>query len=232
MTDRPASLDTPHCLVLTVDLDSQVDVKSTLDHAEFVATLRLIADRFEALHPDAVAAEAQGPAVGDRYVSRHVSRTVTVTRVWTAEDGHTAVAYEWRDDRPGLCESACPVDVFHRAYRAEAQPTPPVTACAHGYILMQDSCPGCDAEQETPHTADPVAVLPRWAPRGMIRCRRCSLAPSHRIHRAEAQQPAAAGPDQQGAAMPERYPSMGDATAAAMARNARTAARRATEAQQ
>ncbi|MFS0695102.1 hypothetical protein [Streptomyces nitrosporeus] len=59
------------------------------------------------------------PAVGDRYVSRTVNRTVTVTRVWQAEDGHTAVAYEWRDDRPGQCGSACPLDVFHRKYLAE-----------------------------------------------------------------------------------------------------------------
>ncbi|MER8086592.1 hypothetical protein ABTZ57_16015 [Streptomyces sp. NPDC094048] len=63
------------------------------------------------------AAEQAPPAVGDRYVSRHVSRTVTVTRVWEAEDGHTAVAYEWRDNRPGQCGSACPLDVFRREYR-------------------------------------------------------------------------------------------------------------------
>lgn len=60
------------------------------------------------------------PTVGDRYISRNVNRTVTVTRVWTVDDGHTAVAYEWRDDRPGQCGSACPLDVFHREYRPEA----------------------------------------------------------------------------------------------------------------
>lgn len=58
--------------------------------------------------------------------------------------------------------------------------------CAHDYWLMQDSCPGCDHEQETPHEADPVTVRPRWAKRDMRRCRRCALVPSHKIHRATA----------------------------------------------
>lgn len=55
--------------------------------------------------------------------------------------------------------------------------------CAHGYVLMQDSCPCCDREQETPHEADPVAVHPRWAKRPLRRCRRCSLVTAHQIHR-------------------------------------------------
>lgn len=54
--------------------------------------------------------------------------------------------------------------------------------CAHDYVLMQDSCPGCDAERERPHQADPVTVRPRWANRDMRRCRRCALVPSDRIH--------------------------------------------------
>jgi hypothetical protein len=64
------------------------------------------------------------PRVGDRYVKRtapDAGRTVTVSRVWTADDGHTAVAYEWTDDKPGQSRSACPLDVFHRTYRPEAQ---------------------------------------------------------------------------------------------------------------
>ncbi|MFK0069732.1 hypothetical protein [Streptomyces sp. NPDC091046] len=62
------------------------------------------------------------PAVGDRYVKRaepDAGRIVTVNNVWTAEAGHTAVAYEWRDDKPGQCGSACPLDVFHRTYEAQ-----------------------------------------------------------------------------------------------------------------
>ncbi|MFJ2196935.1 hypothetical protein [Streptomyces violaceusniger] len=66
-----------------------------------------------------------------------------------------------------------------------ATATPERVRCAHNYLLMQDSCPGCDAEQETPHEADPVAVRPRWAKGDMRRCRRCALVPSHAIHRAQ-----------------------------------------------
>ncbi|MEV5133570.1 hypothetical protein AB0K87_24380 [Streptomyces sp. NPDC053705] len=60
-----------------------------------------------------------------------------------------------------------------------------VVTCAHGYGLMRDSCPGCDAEQETPHEADPVTVRPAWGKRNMRRCRRCALVPSNPIHRAK-----------------------------------------------
>ncbi|MEU1082333.1 hypothetical protein ABZ368_19290 [Streptomyces sp. NPDC005908] len=63
------------------------------------------------------------PAEGDRYVKRaepDAGRIVTVNRVWTADDGHTAVAYEWHDPRASYAGSACPLDVFHRTY--EAQP--------------------------------------------------------------------------------------------------------------
>lgn len=60
---------------------------------------------------------------------------------------------------------------------------PPRVRCAHDYYLLQDSCPGCDREQETPHPADPVDVWPTWAKRAMRRCRRCGLVPSDRVHR-------------------------------------------------
>ncbi|MFE5851993.1 hypothetical protein ACFQ61_02035 [Streptomyces sp. NPDC056500] len=59
-----------------------------------------------------------------------------------------------------------------------------VVLCAHAYGLLRDSCPGCDAEQEQPHAAEPVAVKPAWAKRAIRRCRRCALVPSHRIHKA------------------------------------------------
>ncbi|GHC44333.1 MULTISPECIES: hypothetical protein [Streptomyces rochei group] len=68
------------------------------------------------------AEEPRTPTVGDRYVKRDApdaGRIVTVDRVWTADDGHTAIAYEWRDDKPGQCRSACPLDVFHRTYEAQ-----------------------------------------------------------------------------------------------------------------
>ncbi|MFD8151724.1 hypothetical protein ACFV28_13365 [Streptomyces sp. NPDC059720] len=71
----------------------------------------------------------------------------------------------------------------------EEQPaTPTVVDCAHGYGLLRDSCPGCDHEQETPHDADPVTLRPAWAKRDMRRCRRCTLRPSHPIHKARAAQ--------------------------------------------
>jgi hypothetical protein len=54
--------------------------------------------------------------------------------------------------------------------------------CAHGYVLMQDSCPGCDRMEEAQHKADPVAVIPSWTGRAHTRCRVCSLVPSARVH--------------------------------------------------
>lgn len=77
--------------------------------------------------PERLADEEQTrprPPVGARYVKRDgpdAGRVVTVTRVWVADDGHTAVAYSWRDDRPGQCGSACPLDVFERAYVPESE---------------------------------------------------------------------------------------------------------------
>ncbi|WP_331727522.1 protein phosphatase 2C domain-containing protein (plasmid) [Kitasatospora sp. NBC_00374] len=56
--------------------------------------------------------------------------------------------------------------------------------CAHGSVLMQDGCPGCDAAEETPHPADPVRVHPVWARRALTRCRTCGQPPGRRIHRA------------------------------------------------
>lgn len=63
------------------------------------------------------------PAVRDRYVKRNApdaGRIVTVNRAWTAEAGHTAVAYGWPDPRASYAGSACPLDVFRREYRPEA----------------------------------------------------------------------------------------------------------------
>ncbi|MGC5398059.1 hypothetical protein ACPXCP_20285 [Streptomyces sp. DT20] len=68
-------------------------------------------------------AEPTTPALDDRYVKRNApdaGRIVTVNRVWTAANGHTAVAYEWDDPRASYAGSACPLDVFTRTYRPEA----------------------------------------------------------------------------------------------------------------
>ncbi|QHF97919.1 hypothetical protein DEH18_33355 [Streptomyces sp. NHF165] len=61
------------------------------------------------------------PAEGDRYVKRYApdaGRIVTVTRVWAARDGHTAIAYRWHDPRASDTGSACPLGVFHHEHRA------------------------------------------------------------------------------------------------------------------
>ncbi|MFE7853729.1 hypothetical protein [Streptomyces sp. NPDC057403] len=61
------------------------------------------------------------PVEGARYVKRadpDAGRIVTVNRVWQADDGRTAVAYEWPDPRASYAGSACPLDVFHRTYAA------------------------------------------------------------------------------------------------------------------
>jgi hypothetical protein len=92
-----------------------------------------------------VSTEPATPAVGDRYTHRtgYGDRTVTITRVWTADDGHTAVAFEW--GHRGQCGSACPLDVFLSAYEPVAEPEPSVTvtvaqveAALRGYLAMLD----------------------------------------------------------------------------------------------
>lgn len=53
--------------------------------------------------------------------------------------------------------------------------------CSHGSWLMWDSCPGCDAEEGTPHAPDLVPVTGRRG-RAVKRCRQCggvASAPQH-----------------------------------------------------
>lgn len=53
--------------------------------------------------------------------------------------------------------------------------------CAHDYWLVQDSCPGCDAEQETPHAPEIVFVT-GFRGRVVKRCMQCggiASAPQH-----------------------------------------------------
>jgi hypothetical protein len=66
------------------------------------------------------------PAVGQQWycTTETGTRTVTVTSVWEADDGHTAVAFEWRDNKPGQCDSALPLGVFLGTYRRATLPTP------------------------------------------------------------------------------------------------------------
>ncbi|CAL9530092.1 zinc finger domain-containing protein [Streptomyces sp. enrichment culture] len=93
--------------------------------AEFGRKLREAAEQAAANAQQAAEEEPATPAEGDQYIKREApdeGRVVTVERVWTADDGHTAVAYEWRDDKPGQSFSACPLDVFHRTYAPATEP--------------------------------------------------------------------------------------------------------------
>ncbi|MFG2847459.1 PP2C family protein-serine/threonine phosphatase [Kitasatospora sp. NPDC048296] len=54
--------------------------------------------------------------------------------------------------------------------------------CAHGCVLLQDGCSGCDAAEDTPHPADPVTVRSPWTSRMVKRCRTCAQPPARRIH--------------------------------------------------
>ncbi|WP_430479331.1 zinc finger domain-containing protein [Streptomyces sp. P11-1] len=100
---------------------------------EAIASLRAGAE----LEQDQAEQPLVVPKVGDRYVSRNVARTVTVSRVWEPDTGHIAVAYGWRDDRPGECGSACPLDVFHREYEPVEQPL--------AFPQLVVPCPQCKA---------------------------------------------------------------------------------------
>lgn len=53
--------------------------------------------------------------------------------------------------------------------------------CDHGYVLMQDSCPGCDAMKERKHKDDMVRVM-GFKGRDVNRCRACGQVASHRMH--------------------------------------------------
>ncbi|MFD8611053.1 hypothetical protein [Streptomyces sp. NPDC059631] len=108
--------------------------------------------------------EPSTPAEGDRYVKRtepDAGRIVTVTSVWTDEDGHTAVAYTWRDG--GQCGSACPLDVFQRGYRPATEQAPADRLAlidardAHAFVIIR------------PALTDPDNVMIEAGSRGMSR---------------------------------------------------------------
>ncbi|MEV7123965.1 PP2C family protein-serine/threonine phosphatase [Kitasatospora griseola] len=79
--------------------------------------------------------------------------------------------------------ATCLVVDFPAADPAAAASTSRVL-CAHGYVLEQNSCPGCDAAEDAPHPADPVRVHPAWAPRPLTRCRTCGQPSRRRVHKA------------------------------------------------
>ena len=54
-------------------------------------------------------------------------------------------------------------------------------ACAHGYILMQDSCPGCDHASENKHAPEMVRVM-GFKGRDVSRCTQCGQVKSHPAH--------------------------------------------------
>lgn len=61
------------------------------------------------------------------------------------------------------------------------------TLCAHGYVLLQDSCPSCDHYSETPHASEPVTFFyTRYGEtrrRRYVRCRHCAQIDGARVHR-------------------------------------------------
>lgn len=54
--------------------------------------------------------------------------------------------------------------------------------CDHGYVLMQDSCPGCDAMSETKHEPRMVRVM-GFKGRAVRRCTACGEPASHPSHK-------------------------------------------------
>lgn len=132
-----------------------------------------------ALDPEQV--ERAQKALGDAFAM--FGRKLRTALEETAAKMQQAADQDDADPRPRI-----EVDL-EQPTEPEPVDTPPavptVVDCAHGYGLLRDSCPGCDYEQETPHAADPVTLRPAWAKRNMRRCRRCTLRPSHPIHRAE-----------------------------------------------
>lgn len=107
-------------------------------------------DAHSNLVPCAVDTEPAAPAVGQRYTNRTLyARTVTVTHVWTDDDGRTAVAFDIPGTAPGgstaVSHSALPLGVFLGTYEPVATPEPTVTVTAaqleaalRGYLAILD----------------------------------------------------------------------------------------------
>lgn len=70
--------------------------------------------------------------------------------------------------------------------------------CDHGYVLMQDSCPGCDAAEDVKHAPAMVRVM-GFKGRPVSRCLACGRARSHQAHQPERKRTRARNTARQGA---------------------------------
>jgi hypothetical protein len=195
-----------HCLIVAVPYNGPADVSSNLPRSTAAAILREIADGLDdaeqqpcgyravtgkpcpvhdrAASPSAALYDAgRQAAEGAARGMRKAQRPRGLDDLLAHLAGRTADGHPADGEQPRQHPNPFALDPEPN----EEQPagTPERVRCAHDYWLMQDSCPGCDAEQETPHAADPVTLRPAWARRDMRRCRRCGLVPSHAIHPAK-----------------------------------------------
>lgn len=58
--------------------------------------------------------------------------------------------------------------------------------CTHGYLLLVDTCFGCDSAAKKTHKSDPVHVVPTDGSPTVVRCRQCGQPASHGAHWTEA----------------------------------------------
>jgi hypothetical protein len=172
ITVKPQAADPD---LLTIEVDSQGIPPAAIAHA-----LRHAAEQLDKQARAAEAEQAVTQQITDA-VRRALADEHPADREQPRPHPEKAAAED--DPRPVITiDLAQPIAPAPESRRDET------VLCAHHYGLMRDSCPGCDAEQEVPHEADPVTVRPTWAKRDMRRCRRCALVPSHAIHRAGTQQ--------------------------------------------
>lgn len=127
--EATALIDAHAAEVRAAALTEAADRADELRQFEFVAGARKPAQVSENVGVLRVAAELRRmaaaarpddtttPAVGDRYDCRHGGEGVTVTRVWTLDNGHPAVDFAWHGDKPGDRGSALPLASFHRSYQ-------------------------------------------------------------------------------------------------------------------
>lgn len=128
----------------------------------------------------------QGPAVEeqpadatetpDATVRRFARRLHAVEQLCSGRPGYHTITVK------ALLTAMSEADEEQQAEPGPAA-VPARVRCAHDYWLMQDSCPGCDAEQERPHAPEMVTVHPEWSNRPIEQCRRCSLRNGAAIHK-------------------------------------------------
>lgn len=88
----------------------------------------------------------------------------------------TVVTTPWTDAGP------LPTPAHRPPPTAPAAPAPRHATCAHGTVLGQDTCTGCDNASRRPHAAYPVRIRPTWAGKDLLRCRRCGWHPAAAHH--------------------------------------------------